>query len=63
MFQLQGCISEVEFGHTAEIGGYADRSLDIPKLGDIAISVSCIRDAESTLILIGCENWFEKEFR
>ena len=37
MFQLQGCISEVEFGHTAEMGGYANMSLNIPKLGEIAL--------------------------
>jgi hypothetical protein len=37
MFQLQGCISEVEFGHTAEMGGYANMSLNIPKLCEIAV--------------------------
>ena len=37
MFQLQGCISEVELGHTAEIGGYANMSLNIPKLCETAL--------------------------
>ena len=37
MIQLQGCISEVEFGHTAEMGGYANMSLNIPKLGETAL--------------------------
>jgi len=37
MIQLQGCISEVEFVHTAEMGGYANMSSDIPKLCEIAL--------------------------
>ena len=37
MFQVQGGISEVEFGHTAEMGGYANMSSDIPKLCEIAL--------------------------
>jgi hypothetical protein len=37
MIQLQGCISEVEFVHTAEMGGYANMSLNIPKLCEIAL--------------------------
>ena len=37
MIQLQGCISKVEFGHTAEMGGSANMSLNIPKLCETAL--------------------------
>ena len=41
MLQLQEWISEPHFGSTAEIGGYANMSLNIPKLSDMAALV-CI---------------------
>jgi len=36
MFQLQRCISELNFGYTAKMGGYENMSFDIPKLYEIA---------------------------
>jgi hypothetical protein len=41
MLQLQEWISEPLFGSTAEMGGYANMSLNIPKLSDTAALV-CI---------------------
>ena len=32
MFQLQGCVSELEFGYTAKMGGDVNMSSDILKL-------------------------------
>ena len=37
MLQLQEWITEPHFGSTAEIGGYANLSLNIPKLCEIAL--------------------------
>jgi hypothetical protein len=35
MIQLQGWICELNFGYTAEMGGYANMSSNISKLSDI----------------------------
>ena len=37
MFQLQGGISELNFGYSAKMGGYVNMSSDIPKLCEIAL--------------------------
>jgi hypothetical protein len=36
-FQLNGCIYEVNFGYNVKMEVYANLSLDIPKLAEIAL--------------------------
>jgi len=34
MIEVQGCISELNFGYNTKMGGYMNSSSDIPKLGE-----------------------------